>query len=87
MIGALIAVVLLAGTAQPQNPETADGFYCFTSEYFAYETLLHDSPQPHLLHVISLVNPSADQTEKLFDLPCSRVRHPLRRIECRDSYR
>ena len=54
MIGALIAGVLLAGTAQPQNPETADGFYCFTPEYFAYETLLHDSPQRHLLHVISL---------------------------------
>ena len=87
MIAALI--LLAAFAAQPQaNLETSDGFYCFTPTYLAYETLLHDSPERHLLHVVSLGGRGRDERERAVPIPlgASRgIRCTSSRVDVRDN--
>ena len=87
MIAALI--LLAAFAAQPQaNLETSDGFYCFTPTYLAYETLLHDSPERHLLHVVSLAGRGRDERERTVPIPLgvSRgIRCTSSRVDMRDD--
>jgi len=61
---AVLAAALLSLTQTGRaDSETADGFYCATAHYFAYETLVHDSTEPHLLHLVSLDDSSGTRAE------------------------
>lgn len=76
MTGVLVAG-LLAATLQTRNPEASDGFYCATARYFAYETLLHTSTAPHLLHVVSLDDEAGARPELAIEIaapPTTRIR-------------
>jgi hypothetical protein len=74
--------LLLAGALfvalQPANPESSDGFYCATDRYLAFETLVHDSPAPHLLHVVSLDDRAGTRAELTVEVAAE----PARRMTC-----
>jgi hypothetical protein len=71
---AFAVVALVALGSQGANPELADGFYCSTDHYFAYETLLHDSAEAHLLHVVPLVEASRQAPEITVAIPAAHTR-------------
>lgn len=74
----LAIALLLSLGGQAGDIETADGFYCATDRYFAYETLLNESAATHLLHVVSLDDPSGTRNELTLAIPPDRAR----RIRC-----
>jgi hypothetical protein len=74
----LIARLLTSFLWQTGNIETSDGFYCRTARYFAYETLLHDSSAPHLLHIVSLDDPAGARPE----LTTRIGPQPVRGVRC-----
>lgn len=78
MTALVIALLLHGQPARPGNLETADGYYCATSRYLAYETLLHDSPAAHLLHVVPLEKSTDARPELRIDIDVE----PTRRVRC-----
>src|SRR6476620_513130 len=74
MIAVLAAALLSLAQTGRADSETADGFYCATAHYFAYETLLHDSTEPHLLHLVSLDDSSGTRAELTIPIPAGWIR-------------
>jgi len=74
----LVGLLLSLPPGRPIDLETSDGYYCATSRYLAYETLLHDSPAAHLLHVLSLDKPGDARPELRIEIGAE----PTRRMRC-----
>jgi hypothetical protein len=77
-VTAIVLALVLHAQAPALDRETADGYYCSTDRYFAYETLLHDSPAAHLLHVVSLEGSAGSRPELTVPVPAE----PTKRIAC-----